>query len=370
MAEPKIKRINTIAIRFSDGERNRDTAKVLLRDILDIKSSSIACVGNEGGNSIHVKFKSAVIYNFICENYHGQFVDVDNIRVKIIDVSTYTTKVTMRNIPLEFTNAQLERILLSYGTLKDNIIIQVNKDDYFEDVPSMERIAYMSKIHSPIPNTLFVNLIGTCIYFSYHGQTPTCNRCGNKDHAASQCPVADRKNRNFYRRPENRENAFTLSYDEEFPPMNTARKSSPDVSTDPGLSEALNGPTDAHATTPSAANVGEVEPEVAQETTSLIENVLITESNKTSITPTLENNIDAQVTNNDTLDNKLNPKLTQEKNPNNENTKSHTSTEMSVSNQNNITENNIGNILSPKADQVVWPAHEHRSSARLHLQNT
>ena len=112
MIEPKIKRVNTIAIRFNDGERNREAVKVLLRDKLDIKSSEIACVGNVGGNSIHVKFKSTNIYDFICNKYHRELINVNYYtQVKIVDVSTYSTKVTIRNIPLEFTNVQLERIL-------------------------------------------------------------------------------------------------------------------------------------------------------------------------------------------------------------------------------------------------------------------
>ena len=90
MAEPKIKRINTVAILFKDGERNKEAVKILLRDKLDIKSCELACVGNVGKNSIHVKFKSANIYDFICNRYHGEIVNVDDYtQVKIIDVSTH-----------------------------------------------------------------------------------------------------------------------------------------------------------------------------------------------------------------------------------------------------------------------------------------
>ena len=59
MLEPRYKSVNTIAVRFYDGERNREIVKVLLRDIFKLKPSDIGGVGNDGRNSIHVKFTSA-----------------------------------------------------------------------------------------------------------------------------------------------------------------------------------------------------------------------------------------------------------------------------------------------------------------------
>ena len=100
----------------------------------------------------------------------------------------------MKNIPFEFPNAQLTRILESYGTVRGKIINTTVKDDFFDHAPDSERIAYMDAIHHPIPSTLFVNLIGKNILFSYYGQTPTCNRCGDKNHPAKDCEVSNRRN--------------------------------------------------------------------------------------------------------------------------------------------------------------------------------
>ena len=140
MAGPRFKHINTIAIRFDEGERNRDVAKVLLRDILRLKPSDIGGVGNEGRNSIHVKFTTAAVYKFICDKYHGKTIQVDeDTEVKLEDVSTYVTKVTIRNIPFEFPNAQLRRILESFGIVR-NIEDKVVKDDFFDNAYDSERM--------------------------------------------------------------------------------------------------------------------------------------------------------------------------------------------------------------------------------------
>ena len=221
MTEPIIKRVNTVSIRFAEGERSKPKARYLLRDVFKLKNTDIFGVGFEGKYSIHVKFTTAQVYNEVCRLHHGNTYDVGTrervCQVKLIDVSSYSVKVSMKNVPFELSNTQLERILNCYGTV-DKIELNTNQDDWFLDTLSMERTAYMRKLNKPIPSTLLVNLTGTYIYFSYPSQIPTCNRCGSIDHSANGCPVADRSERDTYIRPDERANVFHLTYTaEEFP---------------------------------------------------------------------------------------------------------------------------------------------------------
>ena len=336
MLEPRYKRVNTIAVRFNEGERDRDIVKVLLRDIFKIKASEIGGVGNEGRNSIHVKFKSVEIYEHICNKHHGKIIRIDEYNTEVIleDVSTYTTKVTMRNIPFEFPNAQLTRILQSYGTVR-TIVENAVKDDYFEYAPDSERIAYMDTIHHPIPSTLFVNLIATPIYFSYAGQIPTCNRCGDKSHLTKDCVVSNRKNKNVYIRPENRPNSFILS-DENFPSL-------PDSKTSQVRSVITKQPENGSGTPYADAQDKNDIPEISS----------VPIPSKISTTPTHENVINATMTNEETLDNVINSEIiTQEKNPFIDNNKQSSPADNNVSTLTMNLDNNRENILSVKGSQV------------------
>ena len=116
MAEPIIKRVNTVALRFAEGERSKQKARYLLRDIFRLQSRDILGVGFEGKFSINVKFRSSEVYNQVCSLHHGETYNVGTAErvseVKVIDISSYSVKVTMKNVPFELTNPQLTRILI------------------------------------------------------------------------------------------------------------------------------------------------------------------------------------------------------------------------------------------------------------------
>ena len=229
MIEPKVKRVNTISLKFTKGVRSNNFAKYILKDVFELEPKDIFGIGNEGKASIHVKFKSAEVYNAISTKYHGESINIDlgeeaTCTVNIIDVSTYSIKVAMKNVPFELSNTALEKILQNYGKVNKIILNSItDKEDWFYDSMTMERTAYLQYMKIPIPSTLLVNLTGTYIYFSYPRQIRTCNRCGSLDHTAPDCPVDDRKDKDSYVRPENRENVINLQYDydKEFPGMPT-----------------------------------------------------------------------------------------------------------------------------------------------------
>ena len=184
-----------------------------------------------------VKFRTSAVYDKVCELHHGHTYDVPTgehvTKLKVIDVSSYSVKVTMKNVPFELSNTHLERVLKCYGSVEKIITNMNDEDDWFRETLFMERTAYMRKLSTPIPPTLLINLTKTYIYFSYPNQIPTCNRCGSVDHAASNCPVADRTEKTSYVRPQERENAFQLLYTD-FPDLPNSGVKSKAVDTEYG----------------------------------------------------------------------------------------------------------------------------------------
>ena len=218
MNEPKLKRTNTVAVRFATGERTDHAVIHLLKHHFNLQGKDVFGVGNEGKNSIYVKFKSTLVYNDVCTKHHGKYFTIDGeTKVQLLDVSSYLIKVSMKNVPFELNNQHLEQLLEKYGKVR-RVLFHTKQDDWFEQgTLSMERTAYMHNLTTPIPSTLLVNLTGTYIYFSYPNQIRTCNRCGESDHTAPECPVNDRKHRSSYVKPENRGNVININYDEDFP---------------------------------------------------------------------------------------------------------------------------------------------------------
>ena len=258
MIEPKVKKVNTISLRFVKGERSRELAKYILKDIFKLQPKDIFGIGNEGKASIHVKFRSTDVYNDISTQYHGEHLRIDldeETTVQVIDVSTYSIKVSMKNVPFELSNTAIDKILQNYGSVNKVLLNSItDKDDWFYDSMTMERTAYMNSMKYPIPSTLLVNLTGTYIYFSYPRQIRTCNRCGSQDHTSPDCTVVDRKKKDSYIRPENRDNVINLEYDydKEFPSMMGLKASTEQSHSDEETSDDLvySTPEDMQTQTP------------------------------------------------------------------------------------------------------------------------
>ena len=113
MTEPIIKRVNTVSIRFAEGERSKPKARYLLRDVFKLKNTDIFGVGFEGKYSIHVKFTTAQVYNEVCRLHHGNTYDVGTrervCQVKLIDV--FLVVVVLRHV----------------GVLPISILVQISR---------------------------------------------------------------------------------------------------------------------------------------------------------------------------------------------------------------------------------------------------
>ena len=190
MREPVVKRVNTVSFKFIKGTRSFLACELILRHELDLGIKDVIGVGQEGKNCMHIKLANNAIYKQVV-SYHGETYDIDeNTTLQLLDASTYKSRVFIRNVPFELNNGAIRRILGNYGSVDRVEVCTVQKAQYFPDLMSRERIAYMNEIVRPIPSNLFVDLTQCYLYFSYNDQQPTCIRCGDTEHNSKECPVS------------------------------------------------------------------------------------------------------------------------------------------------------------------------------------
>ena len=208
MPPPIIKRINTIGIKFINCEREAEICDHVLVNILQLSAGDVRAIGESGRNIILVKLSTQAKYNEICQKHEGNdYIISDDKKVSIIDSSTYSIKVTLRNVPFELSNPALQKILERFGTV-DNIDLGTWKSPVFGSLMSMERYAWMPYMHTAIPSSLYIPQTKTYIYFYYEQQERTCNRCGSLEHRAPVCDV--------YRatKPQDRNNVINVNIDD------------------------------------------------------------------------------------------------------------------------------------------------------------
>ena len=192
MSPPIIKRLNTIGIKFIDCEREVSVCDHVLVNILGLSADSgdVRAIGESGRHIILVKLSSKLKYDEICQMHEGkEYTISDTTTVSIIDSSTYSTKVTIKNVPFELSIHALNKILERFGTV-DHIDVGMWKSSVFGNLMSMERFAWMPYMHTPIPSSLYIPQTKTYIYFYHEKQDRTCNRCGSLEHRAPGCDVS------------------------------------------------------------------------------------------------------------------------------------------------------------------------------------
>ena len=207
MVIPKIKRVNTIGIRYVNGEVKEEHYVKIIKDTLGIQDDEIFGLGDWSKKRFVVKVKTSTRYAYIVENFVGQEIVLDeNNTILIDDVSSYKNRVVVKYVPWEFDNNVLKNILGRYGRV-ENIINCTWKSGDYKGVLNGEKIVWMV-VEEPIPSSLFINETQSYFHFRYDTQTPTCLKCGSLDHKAYQCEIAKTL------KPDKRHNAVNLGLDE------------------------------------------------------------------------------------------------------------------------------------------------------------
>ena len=191
MGYRQLKNINTISLKFIEGDRNYTDVVHVLRDQIGLHKEEILGLDFFGKDAVHVKLDNSEVYNTTIE-IHGnnKFDTVKGSVIEIIDISSYKTKVSLKNLPFDLPNAVLRNILERHGVVESisNVHHSDSVNEYLSGLLTMERVAIMKSIHTPIPSTYFLSLSQSYIYFSYPNQHRTCTKCGSKDHRG-QCPI-------------------------------------------------------------------------------------------------------------------------------------------------------------------------------------
>ena len=90
MCFPKIKRVNTVGIKYTKGEREDSHYVKIIVDVLEVSEEEIGGICEMGPKRIMLKVTSARTYERLCMIYVGATCKIgDDIEFEVDDVSTY-----------------------------------------------------------------------------------------------------------------------------------------------------------------------------------------------------------------------------------------------------------------------------------------
>ena len=179
------RRQDSIGLFFSTYASVELVRKVLY-DFMKIDSRMICGVQNLNKEKIVVKFFCNETFLDVVRKYKDKVIKIDDVdTVKVIDISSGTTYVSIRNAPFEMDDEVIIMILSKYGKVES-----IRKNRYsvgpFEGMLTGTRTAKM-KVRKNIPSSVYV--LGHSLSFLYNGQKRTCYKCGKEGHLAKDCPV-------------------------------------------------------------------------------------------------------------------------------------------------------------------------------------
>ena len=203
MGFPKLKRVNTVGIRYTKGERDEAHYWEIINNKLGVPKDQIYGMAEMGPKRFMVKFHSFFTYNKVVKEFDGKSFTIDNDHdVEIEDLSTYKNRVRVQKVPFEMDENSLKNLLGRYGKV-ENVTTSLKKFGDYDGMLSDERIEWMI-VKFPIPSSLFIKDSETYMYFSYLEQPKTCHKCGSEFHMVSQCTIFRTT------KPKDRENATDL----------------------------------------------------------------------------------------------------------------------------------------------------------------
>ena len=186
MEPPRRKRRNTIGIKFVKGTIKDVHYRKVFEDVLHIRNEHILKI--QEYNNTHFMFKvGPENYKMICRDFANKFYPLDEeTSIMVEDISNYSTEVRVSNIGLELETDEVLYILSLYGDIHSYFYRTRPNVEYFNDRET-GRMTIKMDVKKEIPSTLFIKDTHTLLHIGYRGQTPTCNRCGSKDHRIRSC---------------------------------------------------------------------------------------------------------------------------------------------------------------------------------------
>ena len=107
----KMKRVNSIGIRFTKGEKTNELLEKIIEDKLGIPAHELAEMFHWGAKRHIVKVSTAQMYKHICDRYIGYPIRVDSTHeIEIDDLSTPKDRIKMTRVPLEMSQRSIENL--------------------------------------------------------------------------------------------------------------------------------------------------------------------------------------------------------------------------------------------------------------------
>ena len=115
MGFPKIKRVNTIGIRYTKGERDESHYEEIIEHILKVSVDGIAGICEWGPKRFILKVSTSNTYLRISNDFVGKTMKIDNDNeFEVDDMSTYKNRVRVTKVPFEMHIEDLKSLLERY----------------------------------------------------------------------------------------------------------------------------------------------------------------------------------------------------------------------------------------------------------------
>jgi hypothetical protein len=140
---------------------------------------------------IRMKFKTALVYREFLAKYEGsQQMTVGDLTIDVTvkEAGTYERFVRIQGAPFEITDDDIKTKFGHYGKIsfvrREKYVSMDPEEAYFPVLSGAITVRMHVKTHIPSQ----MNLAGSKVQVSYHGQPATCFKCNKSGHIGAHCP--------------------------------------------------------------------------------------------------------------------------------------------------------------------------------------
>ena len=112
MGFPKLKRVNTIGIRFTKGEKSGSHYLEIIENVLCVPRDEIYGIAEMGPKKFMLKLKTFSTYNRLIKDFEGKVTKLDDDHeFALDDLSTYKNRVRVQKVPFGMDVNTLKTLL-------------------------------------------------------------------------------------------------------------------------------------------------------------------------------------------------------------------------------------------------------------------
>lgn len=180
-------RRQSLGLLFSNQHVAYESVLSFIFGTLGVKPDTVTGIQFVRVNKIIIKFSAEAPFRLFLEKYEGWEASVPASlgggTVKIINLSSATTLVTVKNAPFEMQNEAITNALRRYGRVS-SIKRHTHTHERAQGIQTGTRTVKMEVKHK-IPAAITVS--GYTLTITYSGQARACFRCGAEDHITHDC---------------------------------------------------------------------------------------------------------------------------------------------------------------------------------------